>query len=103
MIEHGVTNGSIINIASIIGKYGNIGQANYAASKAGVVLFTQTAAKEFGKFGIRANVILPGFIATPMLETVPDKIKKNFLSLVPLGRTGKPEGTVRKQEIQFFF
>ena len=66
--------GSIVNIASIVGKTGNIGQANYTASKAGVIGFTKTAAKELGRFGIRVNVILPGFIKTPMTDVVPDKV-----------------------------
>ena len=60
--------GSIVNIASIVARTGNIGQANYTASKAGVIGFTKTAAKELGKFGIRVNVILPGFIKTPMTD-----------------------------------
>ena len=71
--------GSIVNIASIVGKTGNIGQANYTASKAGVIGFTKTAAKELGKFGIRVNVILPGFIKTPMTDVVPDKVCMNML------------------------
>merc|ERR1711962_102340 len=83
--------GSIVNIASIVGKAGNIGQANYTASKAGVVGFTKTAAKELGKFGIRVNVILPGFIKTPMTDVVPEKVKAGILSSVPLGSFGKPE------------
>ncbi|XP_047525677.1 estradiol 17-beta-dehydrogenase 8 isoform X1 [Pieris napi] len=82
--------GSIINISSIVGKYGNIGQTNYSASKAGVVAMTQTAAKELGKFNIRVNVILPGFIDTPMVKTVPDKVKAGLLKMVPLGRLGTP-------------
>ena len=65
-----------VNIASIVGKTGNIGQANYTASKAGVIGFTKTAAKELGKFGIRVNVILPGFIKTPMTDVVPDKVTR---------------------------
>lgn len=76
--------GSIVNIASIVGKTGNIGQANYTASKAGVVGFTKTAAKELGKFGIRVNVILPGFIKTPMTDVVPDKIKMMAQFQIPL-------------------
>ena len=60
--------------ASIVARTGNIGQANYTASKAGVIGFTKTAAKELGKFGIRVNVILPGFIKTPMTDVVPDKV-----------------------------
>ena len=67
--------GSIVNIASIVARTGNIGQANYTASKAGVIGFTKTAAKELGKFGIRVNVILPGFIKTPMTDVVPDKVQ----------------------------
>ena len=71
--------GSIVNIASIVGKTGNIGQANYTASKAGVIGFTKTAAKELGRFGIRVNVILPGFIKTPMTDVVPDKVSLGFI------------------------
>merc|ERR1712183_825635 len=82
--------GSIVNIASIVGKTGNIGQANYTASKAGVIGFTKTAAKELGRFGIRVNVILPGFIKTPMTDVVPDKLKEAFVSQIPLGDFGDP-------------
>ncbi|XP_034840868.1 estradiol 17-beta-dehydrogenase 8 [Maniola hyperantus] len=82
--------GSIINISSIVGKYGNIGQTNYSASKAGVVAMTQSAAKELGKFNIRVNAILPGFIDTPIIKTVPEKVKEHMLKLVPLGRLGDP-------------
>ena len=71
--------GSIVNIASIVARTGNIGQANYTASKAAVIGFTKTAAKELGKFGIRVNVILPGFIKTPMTDVVPDKVRKKAL------------------------
>lgn len=84
--------GSIINIASIVGKYGNIGQTNYCASKAGVELLTKTAAKEFGKFGIRCNVILPGFIKSPMTDAVPEKVQEKFMGMIPCGRFGQPEG-----------
>ena len=70
--------GSIVNIASIVARTGNIGQANYTASKAGVIGFTKTAAKELGKFGIRVNVILPGFIKTPMTDVVPDKVSTKY-------------------------
>merc|ERR1719433_1431572 len=82
--------GSIVNIASIVARTGNIGQANYTASKAGVIGFTKTAAKELGKFGIRVNVILPGFIKTPMTDVVPDKVKEAFVSQIPLGEFGLP-------------
>merc|ERR1712123_48566 len=82
--------GSIVNIASIVGRTGNVGQANYTASKAGVIGFTKTAAKELGRFGIRVNVILPGFIKTPMTDVVPDKVKTGILSQIPLGDFGDP-------------
>jgi len=84
--------GSIVNIASIVARTGNIGQANYTASKAGVIGFTKTAAKELGKFGIRVNVILPGFIKTPMTDIVPDKLKMMVQLQIPLAnRTVKEE------------
>ncbi|XP_044111426.1 (3R)-3-hydroxyacyl-CoA dehydrogenase isoform X3 [Neovison vison] len=66
--------GSIINISSIVGKVGNMGQTNYAASKAGVIGLTQTAARELGRHGIRCNSVLPGFITTPMTQKVPQKV-----------------------------
>ncbi|KAJ8734554.1 hypothetical protein PYW08_013804 [Mythimna loreyi] len=89
MTEAGLP-GSIVNLSSIVGKYGNIGQTNYAGSKAGVIGMTQSAAKELGKFNIRVNVILPGFIETPMVKTVPEKVMQGMLKLVPLGRMGQP-------------
>ncbi|KAJ8919088.1 hypothetical protein NQ315_012073 [Exocentrus adspersus] len=73
IVEHGINNASIINVASIVGKYGNIGQANYSASKAGVERLTRTASLELGDKGIRVNAVLPGMIATPMLAAVPEK------------------------------
>ncbi|KAG8231392.1 hypothetical protein J437_LFUL011328, partial [Ladona fulva] len=84
--------GSIVNLASIVGVRGNIGQGNYSASKAGVEALTKTTAKEFGKFGIRCNAVVPGFIESPMTETVPDKVKEMFRSQIPLARFGKPSG-----------
>ncbi|XP_026728730.1 estradiol 17-beta-dehydrogenase 8 [Trichoplusia ni] len=89
MTEAGLP-GSIINISSIVGKYGNMGQTNYAGSKAGVVAMTQSAAKELGKYNIRVNAILPGFIDTPMANAVPEKILQGMLKMVPLGRLGHP-------------
>ncbi|KZC11493.1 Estradiol 17-beta-dehydrogenase 8 [Dufourea novaeangliae] len=83
--------GSIVNLSSISGKAGNIGQANYAASKAGVIALTQTACYEFGQFGVRVNAVLPGFIQTPMTETVPDKVQQLVIKKISLGRMGKPE------------
>jgi len=81
--------GSIVNIASVVARTGNIGQANYTASKAGVIGFTKTAAKELGKFGIRVNVILPGFIKTPMTDVVPDKLKMMVQMQIPLSNKTK--------------
>ena len=68
--------GSVINISSLVGRTGNKGQTNYAASKAGVIGLTQSAAKELGKFGIRVNCVAPGFIDTPMVETIPDHVSR---------------------------
>lgn len=92
LVDNGINSGSFVNIASIIGKIGNIGQTNYAASKAGVELLTKSAAKEFGKFGFRCNSVLPGLIETPMTETIPDKVKQKLLATIPFNRYGKPEG-----------
>lgn len=92
LIEREIKGASIINISSIVGKYGNIGQANYSASKAAVVSLTKTACKEFGKFNIRCNSILPGFIKTPMTGTVPDKVVQKVLPQIPLGRFGEAAG-----------
>lgn len=83
--------GSIINIASVVGKYGNVGQANYSASKAGVEGLTRTFAKELGRYKIRCNSILPGFIVTPMTDKVPKKHLDLMLKMIPLGRLGDPE------------
>uniref|UniRef100_A0A1I8N8R6 (3R)-3-hydroxyacyl-CoA dehydrogenase n=1 Tax=Musca domestica TaxID=7370 RepID=A0A1I8N8R6_MUSDO len=90
MIEHKIQGGSIVNISSIVAKMNNIGQANYAATKAGVISFTEVASKEFGKFGIRVNAILPGYINTPMVAVVPEKIKEQVVMRCPLGRLGEP-------------
>lgn len=91
MIEANVSQGgSIINLASIVGKRGNIGQGNYSASKAGVEALTKTAAKEFGKFGIRCNAVVPGFIESPMTEVIPKKVKDMFRSQIAIGRFGQP-------------
>ena len=85
--------GSIINIASIVGVYGNIGQANYAASKAGVIGLTKTWAKEFGmKAGnVRVNAIAPGYVMTDILKTVPQDLLDKFAAMTMLGRLGQPE------------
>uniref|UniRef100_A0AAV2K587 (3R)-3-hydroxyacyl-CoA dehydrogenase n=1 Tax=Knipowitschia caucasica TaxID=637954 RepID=A0AAV2K587_KNICA len=90
LVTCGAAKGSIINVGSIVGKVGNIGQVNYSASKAGVEGLTRTAAKELSRFGIRCNCVLPGFITTPMTDKVPDKVLSKLLTLVPLGRMGEP-------------
>lgn len=83
--------GSIVNISSISGQIGNAGQTNYSASKAGVIGFTRTAAKELAKFNIRVNCICPGFIKTPMSDAVPDHLKAIIKSQIPFGEVGEPE------------
>ncbi|XP_059034669.1 (3R)-3-hydroxyacyl-CoA dehydrogenase isoform X2 [Mustela lutreola] len=83
--------GSIINISSIVGKVGNMGQTNYAASKAGVIGLTQTAARELGRHGIRCNSVLPGFITTPMTQKVPQKVLDKVIGIIPVGHMGDPE------------
>jgi NAD(P)-dependent dehydrogenase (short-subunit alcohol dehydrogenase family) len=81
--------GRIINISSVIGRMGNRGQANYAASKAGIIALTQTLAKEFANKGITVNAIAPGFIETDMLKSVPKEVMDKILAQIPLGRLGK--------------
>ncbi|XP_068929518.1 (3R)-3-hydroxyacyl-CoA dehydrogenase isoform X2 [Petaurus breviceps papuanus] len=83
--------GSIINISSIIGKVGNLGQTNYAASKAGVAGMTSSVALELGRHGIRCNSILPGFIITPMTKKVPQKVLDQITARIPMGHLGVPE------------
>jgi 3-oxoacyl-[acyl-carrier protein] reductase len=82
--------GKIVNISSVIGLIGNIGQANYAASKGGVIGFTKSIAKELASRGINVNAIAPGFIQTEMTEKLPDQIKKDILEKIPFKRFGKP-------------
>ncbi|MEM1219256.1 MAG: 3-oxoacyl-[acyl-carrier-protein] reductase [Bacteroidota bacterium] len=84
-------NGAIINISSVVGDFGNAGQANYAASKAGVFGFTKSIAKEVGSRNIRCNAIAPGFIKTDMTEELDEKTRDAYLSNVPLKRFGDPE------------
>ena len=88
MIAQG--SGVILNISSIVALYGNVGQTNYAATKAGLVGMTKTLAKELGKKGIRVNAIAPGFIYTPMTATVPEKILDMMKEKTPLKRLGTP-------------
>lgn len=84
--------GSIINISSVVGVFGNIGQANYAATKAGVIGMTKTWAKEFGRKGrnVRCNAIAPGYIMTDILKTVPQDLLDKFAGLTMIGRLGQP-------------
>ncbi|KAF5915786.1 hypothetical protein HPG69_018131 [Diceros bicornis minor] len=83
--------GSIINISSIVGKVGNMGQTNYAASKAGVIGLTQTVARELARHGIRCNSVLPGFITTPMTQKMPQKVLDKVTGMIPMGHMGDPE------------
>lgn len=89
MVQQG--SGRIINTSSVSGVYGNVGQTNYAATKAGVVGMTKTWAKELGRKGINVNAVAPGFIETGMTAKVPDKVLEQMKLLVPLGRLGLPE------------
>ena len=83
--------GRIINMASIIGTIGGPGQANYAASKGGMIAMTKSIAAEVGSRGITANAIAPGFIKTPMTDVLPEELKKTYLAQIPAGRFGEPE------------
>ena len=89
MVEQG--HGVILNASSVVGIYGNFGQTNYAASKFGVIGFTKTWARELGPKGIRVNAVAPGFVETPILATIPDKVMQHMKEQVPLHRLGKPE------------
>ena len=83
--------GRIINISSIVGLQGNYGQTNYAASKAGIIGVTKSLAKEVAKKGITVNAIAPGLIESDILEMMPDGRRKEIMSAIPLGRSGRPE------------
>ncbi|WP_226682622.1 3-oxoacyl-ACP reductase FabG [Sutcliffiella horikoshii] len=88
MLENG--KGKIINTSSVSGVYGNVGQTNYAASKAAVVGMTKSWAKEFGRKNINVNAVAPGFVDTNMVATVPEKVIQGLLQVIPLQRLGKP-------------
>jgi 3-oxoacyl-(acyl-carrier-protein) reductase len=82
--------GKIVNLSSASAQMGNIGQVNYAASKAGVIGMTKTLAKELAKFNVNVNAVAPGFILTQMTEAVPEKVKDHLIKGIPLGRAGTP-------------
>ncbi len=83
--------GSIVNLSSIVGLRGNWGQTNYAASKAGIIGFTKSLARELGSRGVRANVVAPGYVKTRLTEVIPQEAKDAMLQNTPLGRLGEPE------------
>lgn len=83
--------GRIVNISSVVGQIGNVGQANYAASKAGIMGFTKTIAREVAVRGITVNAIAPGFIDTEMTAGIPKKVKEYFIQQIPIKKLGKPE------------
>lgn len=88
MVEQG--GGVILNASSVVGLYGNFGQTNYAAAKFGVIGFVKTWARELGKKGIRANAVCPGFVATPILKSIPDKVIQAMEEKVPMRRMADP-------------
>jgi 3-oxoacyl-[acyl-carrier protein] reductase len=90
--------GSIVNISSIVGVHGNWGQTNYAASKAGIIGFTKSLARELGSRNVRANVVAPGYVKTQLTDVLPEEATEAMLTNTPLGRLGEPEdiaGAVR--------
>ncbi len=88
MVERGC--GVILNASSVVGLYGNYGQTNYAAAKFGVIGFTKTWSRELGPKGVRVNAVAPGFVETPILATVPEKVLQQMKEQVPLGRLAQP-------------
>jgi 3-oxoacyl-[acyl-carrier protein] reductase len=90
--------GSIVNISSVVGVHGNFGQANYAASKAGIIGFTKSLARELGSRGVRANVVAPGYVKTALTHVLPEEATRAMIQNTPLGRVAEPEeiaGAVR--------
>ena len=83
--------GRIVNISSVVGQIGNSGQANYAASKAGIMGFTKSIAREVAGRGITVNAVAPGYIKTDMTESLPEKVRDAFLEQIPLKRIGEPK------------
>jgi 3-oxoacyl-[acyl-carrier protein] reductase len=93
VVPHMIASGGgvILNASSIVGLYGNFGQTNYAATKAGVISFTKTWARELGRYNIRVNAVAPGFIATEMVKAMPQKVLDGMSAKTPLGKVGEPE------------
>ena len=89
MIKQG--SGVILNMASVVGLYGNLGQTNYVATKAGVIGMTKVWARELGRYGVRVNAVAPGFILTDMVQKMPEKVLEDMRAKTPLGRLGQPE------------
>ena len=83
--------GKIVNMASVVGRMGNVGQANYSASKAGVIALAKTTAKEFAARNIQCNAVAPGFIVTDMTAKLPEAAREAFLTVIPAKRGGTPE------------
>jgi 3-oxoacyl-[acyl-carrier protein] reductase len=93
VVPHMIRAGSgvVLNASSVVGLYGNFGQTNYAATKAGVISFTQTWARELGRYGIRVNAVAPGFIATEMVQAIPAAVLASMEAKTPLAKLGTPE------------
>lgn len=91
VMETNESGGVILNASSVVGLYGNFGQSNYVAAKAGVIGMTKTWARELGEKGIRVNAVAPGFIATDILQSIPEKVINMMVEKTPLGRMGKPQ------------
>jgi 3-oxoacyl-[acyl-carrier protein] reductase len=87
--------GRIINITSVVGEMGNVGQTNYSASKAGIIGFTKSTAKELGSRNITVNAVSPGFIETDITQDLSQKIRDAYIEAIPLGRFGKPDDVAK--------
>jgi 3-oxoacyl-[acyl-carrier protein] reductase len=90
--------GAIVNVSSVVGVHGNLGQTNYGAAKAGIIGFTKSLARELGSRGVRANVVAPGYVKTRLTDAIPEELQGVMLANTPLGRLGDPEdvaGAVR--------
>ncbi len=87
--------GRIVSTSSVVGLYGNFGQTNYVAAKAGVIGMTKVWARELGKYGITANAVAPGFVATDMVKSIPEKVMQSMIEHTPVGRVGQPDDIAR--------